>query len=731
MVDANSTNRHELTEQKSGSEFHAVTAQEASRTFLEEFHSTNTPAKNDRPAINSNLALATLEIDPRIDKTTTELSKREELPAPRFTVDNMDASVSARNDFYHYADGNWIKNNPIPSDHDSWSGGSELVEHNKSQLHQILENARGDKSAPAGSPTRHVGDFFASAMDTDRLEKLGVTPVQPALRQIGTIKNTEDLFRVLGDLHKSGSGALFSVGVGPDAKDSSTNALELSQGGLTLGERDYYLSDSFAQQRNAYLAYVSKMFSLEGESPKDATKDAATVLSIETELAKSSRSASELRDPLAKYNKETTDQLAAANPSIPWKQYLNQLGVSNAPYEIVGQPEYFSAVEGMLKTHPIEDWKTYLRWQVLNGAAPFLNHDLEQEHFNFFGKILNGQQEQAPRWKIAESIIDGSIGDDLGRLYVDKYFPAQSKQRMNALVDNLLSVYRDHLQLADWMSDSTRQMAVEKLDQYTKKIGYGDKFLDYSSIDIKPDDLFGNVQRSAAFEMGRSLSAVGKPVDKTEFGMTPPTVNAYYNALGNEIVFPAGILQPPFYDPGMDDAVNYGAIGAIIGHEISHGFDDEGRHFDGKGNLNDWWTASDAKEFTARAQKLVDEYNTIEVLPGLHVNGKLTLGENLADLGGVTIAYDALERDLQRDPSKRIDIDGLTPEQRFFISYAQTWRSNTKDEALRNQMTSDPHAPEAVRAVAPLKNLQAFDDAFGIQPGDPMWQDPSQRVKIF
>jgi putative endopeptidase len=425
------------------------------------------------------------------------------------------------------------------------------------------------------------------------------------------------------------------------------------------------------------------------------------------------------------------DALAAENPTIPWKNYLNELVLSDAKFAIVGQPEFFQTIEKLLNEHPIDDIKTYLHWKELSGSAAFLSKDFRDENFNFYGKELKGQKEQAPRWKTAQGIIDGAIGEDLGKLFVEKYFPPESKEKITGLVDNLLAVYKDRLKQEDWMSDETRQKSIEKLETYTTKVGYPDKFRDYSSLEIKPDDLYGNIQRASEFEMQRRLARIGQPVERAEWAMTPQTVNAYYNPLANEIVFPAGILQPPFFDPKMDDAVNYGSIGAVIGHEITHGFDDEGRHFDGKGNLNDWWTSDDAKKFSERAQKLVDEYNNIEVLPGVHVNGKLTLGENMADLGGLKIAYDALERELDKDPSKRKLIDGFTPEQRFFIAFAQTWRANQRDETVRNQVTSDPHSPDQVRAYAPLVNMPEFYAAFGVEPGDKMWRDPSQRAVIW
>ncbi|MBU6399013.1 MAG: M13 family metallopeptidase [Verrucomicrobia bacterium] len=401
------------------------------------------------------------------------------------------------------------------------------------------------------------------------------------------------------------------------------------------------------------------------------------------------------------------------------------------PYAIVGQPEFFSALDRLVGERPLSDWRVYLRWHVLHASAPFLPPAIEREDFAFFHRTLSGQQQPEPRWQRAATFIDSSIGEALGQLYVEKYFPPSARARMIELVANLKSVFRGRLEKVGWMTAATRAKALVKFDRFTQKIGYPDKFRDYSSVVIRPDDLLGNVRRAAAFETHRRLARVGQAVDRTEWHMTPPTVNAYFNPSQNEIVFPAGILQPPFFDVTMDDAVNYGAIGVVIGHEITHGYDDEGRKYDGEGNLHDWWTAADAEAFETRAQKVVDQYNAYEPLPGLHVNGRLTLGENIADLGGVSIALEALERILARDPARRRTIDGFTPEQRFFISFAQIWRTNIRPEEARRLVTVDPHSPGQFRAVGPLVNRQEFYDAFGIRSGAPMWRAPANRAEIW
>lgn len=650
---------------------------------------------------------------------------------PKFSVENMDKTVDPGVDFYRYANGNWIKNNPVPADKARWGSFSELAERNQYLIHKLLESASTDKTAPPKSPTREVGDFFASAMDTATIEKLKFQPIEPQMARIEQVKSTDNLFSALADFHKSGTSGLFRIGVDPDAKDSSIYAFQLVQGGLSLPDKDYYLTEKFAPQRKAYLEHVTKMFTLFGETPELAAKHAATVLSIETDLAKASRSRVELRDPIKNYNKVPIKQLIERNPTLPWTTYLAGLDIPQATYAIVGQPEFFVSVDKLVKERPLDDWKTYLRWKVLHGEAPLLQEAVETENFNFFGKTLSGQPEQEPRWKRASKVIDASIGEALGQLYVEKYYPPEARAKMNELVNNLRSVFRERLQKLDWMSDATREKAVAKFDRFTQKIGYPEKWRDYSSVDIKRDDYVGNSKRADIFEMRRQLARVGKPIDKTEWEMTPPSVNAYFNPLQNEIVFPAGILQPPFFDLTMDDPINYGAIGAVIGHEITHGYDDQGRHYDANGNLAEWWTDKDGKEFDARAQKVVDEYNAFEPLPGVHVNGQLTLGENIADLGGVSIAYDAMERALAKDPCKRKDIDGLTPEQRFFLSFGQIWHTNIRDAEAQRLVTVDPHSPGRFRSIGPLMNFQEFYDAFNIKEGSPMWREPKLRAKIW
>jgi putative endopeptidase len=654
----------------------------------------------------------------------------DEPPVPAFSTAYMDPSVSPAADFYSYADGHWVKDNPVPADKARWASFTQLAERNSYLIHALLEDAAATDN-PVGTPRREAGDFYASAMDTNRLEQLRFIPIVADLTRIEDIDSTEDLFRLLARFHEEGVGGIFAESVGPDARQSSIYALELDQGGLSLPDRDYYLKESFAEQLKAFHDHVAKMFALLGEKSGDAAAHAGIVLDIETELAKASRSRVDLRDPIKNYNKVTKAGLLEKTPVIQWQAYLSELDLARIPYAVVGQPEFFEAVDKLVRSRPLSDWRVYLRFHLLHASARFLFSDVEAENFNFYGKVLSGQPEQEPRWKRAFQTLDHSIGEAVGQLYVEKYFPPEAKARMNDLVENLKSVFRDHLEKVDWMTDATRAKALAKFARFTRKIGCPDKFRDYSSIKITRDDYLGNVRRAAAFEEHRQIVRVGQPVDRTEWDMTPETVNAYFNPLENEIVFPAGILQPPFFDVSKDDAVNYGAIGVVIGHEITHGYDDQGRKFDADGNLNEWWSKEDAKEFDARAQKVVEEYNAFEALPGVHVNGRLTLGENLADLGGVSIAYDALERALARDPSKRVVIDRFTPEQRFFISFAQVWRTNIRDAEARRLVTVDPHSPGRFRAFGPLLNYQQFFDAFNIKQGDPMWRAPELRAHVW
>ena len=649
---------------------------------------------------------------------------------PRFSPEYMDKSADPKVDFSKYAWGNWQKTHPIPADKARWNSFNELDQYNQAGLHGILETA-ASKSHEPGSVEQKVGDFYASAMDTAAIDAAGTKPVATDLAQIAAIGDLKDLARTVAALHNEGVPGFFRVLVDADEKKSDMNALQVVQGGLSLPSRDYYFADQFAKARAGFLDHVAKVFVLAGDKPEDAAAAAQVIFETEKSLATNSKTPVELRDSLANYNKMATTEFAAKFPAFPFASYLSERGIGGpaAAEIIVGQPKFFEGLQEQLAARPISDWKTYLRYKVLRTAAPFLAAPFEQEVFRFYSTELTGTPAMEPRWQRSARVTDTQIGEALGQLYVAQYYPPEADKKMAEMIHNIVAVMHDRLGKIEWMTAATRQKAVAKFDRFYAKIGHPDKWKDYATVDIKRDSYFANYRAAASAEIKRRLSKLGQPVDKKEWGMTPPTVNAYFDPTANNINFPAGILQPPFFDFTLDDAVNYGGIGAVIGHEITHGFDDQGRHYDADGNLSDWWTDADAKEFEARAQKVVDQFNSYEILPGLHVNGKLTLGENIADLGGLSLAYEAMERSLVGKERKLID--GLTPEQRFFISWCQVWRNSTRESESRRLASIDPHAPGRFRSIGPLVNMQEFYDAFGIKEGDPMWVPVEKRAKIW
>jgi putative endopeptidase len=649
---------------------------------------------------------------------------------PRFSAAYMDPSVDPRVDFAHYAWGNWNKQSPVPADKSAWGSFNELDQYNQNALKGILERAAA-KSHEPGSVEQKVGDFFASALDTKAIDAAGLKPVAADLAQIAAIATPADLARVIADLHNHQVSALFSVSVGPDEKNSAMNALQASQGGLSLPSRDYYFGEQFEKFRTAFVEHLTKMFTLAGDTPEAAAAAARTVFETEKALAEKASTPVELRDPIANYNKMATADLIAQVPAFPLGTYFAARGIQGpaAAEIIVGQPRFYAGLQAQLAARPLADWKVYLRYRVLRAAASYLAAPFEEERFRFYGTVLRGQPAMEPRWQRAARIVDGEIGEALGQLYVAQFYPPEAKARMDAMIANITAVMRDRIQQLEWMTPETKKKALAKFDRFYPKVGHPEKWRDYSALPVSRDSFYANVRAADAFEERRNLAKLGQPVDKSEWFMSPPTVNAYFDPTANNINFPAGILQPPFFDFTLDDAVNYGGIGAVIGHEITHGFDDQGRQYDGDGNLTDWWTEADAKEFKARAQKMIDQYSSYEVLPGVHVNGELTLGENIADLGGITLAYEALQRSLKGKERKKID--GLTEEQRFFISWAQVWRTNMRENALRQQVAANPHSPGQIRAIGPLVSFQPFYDAFGIKEGDPMWVPPEKRTRIW
>jgi putative endopeptidase len=651
-------------------------------------------------------------------------------PVPRFSVDYMDKSVAPGADFARYAWGKWSQDNPLPADKSRWGSFAQLDQYNQAALRSILETAAA-KSHEPGSVEQKVGDFYASAMNTAMIDAAGTKPVATDLAQVAAMKDLTDLAHTLAVLHNQGVTGFFAVAVTADQKKSDTNALYAFQGGLSLPSKDYYFDEKFAKFRDGFVTHAAKMLELAGDTPEAAAAGAKKILEVETALATNAKTPTELRDRVANYNKMPTADLAAKVPAFPFNAYLAERGIGGpaAAEIIVGQPKFFEGLQAQLAARPLDDWKVYLRYKILRNAGPYLSAPFENEVFRFYSTELQGTPAQEPRWQRSARAVDGQIGEALGQLYVAQYYPPEAKARMAELIANITAVMKDRLAKLEWMTEPTRQNALAKFERFYAKIGHPEKWKDYSTVPIVRDNYFANVRASTQFEVRRNLNKLGKPVDKTEWVMTPPTVNAYFQPTANNINFPAGILQPPFFDATLDDAVNYGGIGAVIGHEITHGFDDQGRRYDADGNLTDWWTADDAKAFEERAMKIVGQYNAYEALPGLNVKGRLTLGENIADLGGLSIAYEALQRSLKGKERKLID--GFTPEQRFFLSWAQVWRTNIRDNEARRRVEVDSHSPGRFRSIGPLVNLQEFYDAFGIKEGDPMWMPPEKRAKIW
>ena len=642
---------------------------------------------------------------------------------------NFDKSIKPGDDFFDYVNGNWIKENPIPPEYSRWGAFPKLRDDNLNALHQIVEGL--SQKASLDENERKIRDLYATAMDETKLQEQGAKPLEPELAKIAAINSREELIAVVAQLQEDGTAALFGFGIAQDEKKSDQYAAHLRQGGLGLPERGYYVgtTEDSKRIRDQYRQHVAKMLTLLGDSPDSASAEADTVLKIETQLAQASRTPVQLRDREAQYNKKTRAELTSLAPNIDWDRYFKTIDVNGISEVIVGQPEFFAKVNEMLSSVSLADWKTYLRWHLVHSTAAFLSDSFEQENFHFYSQVMRGIKQMQPRWKRGIGTIDGLMGEALGQLYVAKYFPPSSKQRMDELVKNILAVYHDRIETRTWMSEETRKQALAKLALFGTKIGYPDKWRDYSGLEIKTDSYVQNVMRAEAFDIRYNLSKLGKPVDRTEWHMTPPTVNAYYNGTMNEIVFPAGILQPPFFNPAADDAVNYGAIGAVIGHEITHGFDDQGSRSDGHGNLKNWWTTEDRQHFNALTEKLVKQYDACVPVDDLHINGRLTLGENLADLGGINIAYAAYQRSLGGKPAPVID--GMTSAQRFFIGFAQIWRGETRPADQRLLLRTDPHSPPKFRVLVPLSNIQAFYDAFDVKPGDKMYRAPEDRVEVW
>jgi putative endopeptidase len=645
-------------------------------------------------------------------------------------VSNMDTTCHACDDFFEYANGGWLKRTTIPASYTTYGSFNILADKNSAVLRAILDSAARDKKARVGTPTQKLGTFYATCMDTTAADRAGISPIAPDLKAIGRLSSASQIVPAVARMHVAGTPALFGFTAAPDAKKSTDVIAAVRQGGLTLPDREYYTKtdDRSVKLREQYADHVARTFALASESESQAQKDAQAVLEIETALANASMTRVAMRDPNAVYHRMTFDSLQKLTPRIDWSAYLRTRNVSRSAAVNVAQPDFIVAVNGMLQSMPLASWRAYLRWHALDDAAPWLGSKLDAESFRF-ESLLNGAQEQQPRWKRCLAETNGSLGELLGQEYVAKTFTPEAKERALRMVENLQAALRERLATLSWMSDSTRAQAMTKLSAFTKKIGYPDQWRDYSALQVKPQPFVRNAAAAARWSAARTLSKIGKPVDRKEWGMTPPTVNAYYSPNFNEIVFPAGILQPPFFDPNADDAVNYGGMGAVIGHEMTHGFDDQGRQFDAQGNLRDWWTAGDAAQYKTRAQLVSSQFDAYTVADSVHVNGSLTLGENIADLGGLTIAYAALQKSLE---NKRVGlIDGFSPDQRFFLAWAQIWRSMARPETERMLVATNPHAPGKWRVNGPLSNMPEFARAFDCQKGDRMVRPETVRAQIW
>ncbi|MBP6430483.1 MAG: M13 family metallopeptidase [Ferruginibacter sp.] len=646
-----------------------------------------------------------------------------------FDTKGMDSSVKPQDDFFNYANGAWMKTTKIPDDQSGWGSFYTLYEDNLKNLKGLLEDA-SKKSNSTGSVEQKLADYYDSGMDTVTIEKLGAAPLKPMLARIDAIKDYKELMQYVAEANAVGDDdGLLSLYVGADEKNSTTNIINFSQTGLTLPEKDYYTKQDSATKaaRAAFVKYVSTMFALTGSDAATADKNADEVLGLETEIAKSHKSPIELRDPQKNYNKMSVADFDKQCPNINWPQIFTKMNVKVDSIN-VGQLGYYTSLNKLLATTPIDVLKAKVKFAYISSHASLLSKAFADAKFNF-NKTFSGQNKDSERWKKIVNRVDGGLGELLGQLYVKKYFTEEAKKRMDELVNNLQKAFEIRINKLDWMSDSTKQRAIVKLNTFLKKIGYPTKWKNYDDVTIIKSDFFANAKSVQKHNQKESLGKVGKPVDKTEWGMSPPTVNAYYNATFNEIVFPAGILQFPFFDANADDAINYGGIGMVIGHEMTHGFDDQGSQYDENGNMVNWWGKQDAEKFKAKTSGVVNQYNAFTVLDGLHVKGELTLGENLADIGGLAIAYDAFKMTKQgKDTTK---IDGFTPDQRFFLGFAQVWRLKDKDESMRVRINVDPHSPEIFRVNGPTSNFDPFYSAFNVKEGDKMYIKPEQRARIW
>jgi putative endopeptidase len=645
----------------------------------------------------------------------------------------LDTTISPCSDLNGFVNAKWVAANPIPSDRTRWGAFDQLAEKSLDAQHEIVEAAaKNVESAKAGTNEQKIGSMYRSGMDETAVDKAGFDPIKPDLAKIAALKANKDVASYLRESFADGHGSVFRFGSRADYNDAKTQIASAGQGGLGLPTPDYYSKDEYAEQRKAYVEHIAKTLELTGVAADEAKKQADTVLKFETRLAAASLSRVELRDPKNQYHFVSVAEADQVMPHFAWEPFFAAQGVKVEKGFSLSQPKFFAEFDKMLADVPVADWQAYLRFHTIDGAAQFLSKPFQDQHFAFHGQALNGQKEQSPRWKRVLEAVDGGMGMALGEMYVAQNFPPQAKARAKQLVDDVRNALRARIEKLDWMSDETKKKALAKWDTFLPKIGYPDKWRDWSGLTIAPDNYFANVRAARKFNYQYDVAKVGTPTDRLEWGMTPQTVNAYYNPTDNTINFPAAILQAPFFDFKADDALNYGGIGAVIGHEATHGYDDQGSKFDQDGNNNNWWSDEDRSKFEARTQKLTDQFNAYEPLPGKHVNGKLTLGENTADLGGLNAAYDALQLALKKNPQEaKTKIDGYTEDQRFFIAFARVWSGNILPKAQEVRLNTDPHAPAKYRAIAAPSNMPVFARTFGCKAGDPMVRDDELRVTIW
>jgi putative endopeptidase len=665
-------------------------------------------------------------------RTTKNIADTEKRYPP-FDIRNMDNTVKPGDDFFTYANGSWLKNNPIPADKNSRSSFEELIEKNRHDIREIIEAAAATKDVQPGSITEKIGKFYNSGMDTVSLEQQGVSPLKAFFEKIESIHSIADVQSVGSYFQTYQLYPFFVLFSNQDAKNSSSVIAGCYQAGIGLPDRDYYFNDdeSTKKVREAYIIHVTKMFELLKDEPAIALKNAETIMRMETELAKASFTNVENQDPQKTYNKFTVDGLKKLAPGLDWQSFFTQTGYPGVSEINVYQPGFLKELSTMMKSVPVDDWKTFLRWRLINNTAAYLSRDFEKQNFDFYYRTLSGQEQMEPRWKLVLDVTSYSLGEAIGQVYVKKYFPPEAKQKMTDLVMNLKKSLKERIENLSWMGPQTKIEALAKLEKMGVKVGYPDKWRDYSELTVSSQPYILNILNSLKFEFRYSMDKIGRPVDPTEWEMTPQTVNAYYNPNRNEIVFPAGILQPPFFNINADDAINYGAIGLVIGHEMTHGFDNTGRQFDKDGNLRDWWTKEDSKAFEEHTNMLIDQFDKYEVLDSLFVNGKLTLGENIADLGGAKVAYNAYKLSLEGKEAP-LPIDGFTNYQRFFLAYAQIWRTNMRDEELRKKVKTNEHSPEKTRVNGVVYNLPEFYAAFpNVRQGDKLFRTVEQRPVIW